>query len=315
MKQRILKTIRRPLIISGLASILLTFASASLWAALATPVPSQDSTNPVIDTPSPREAEALLPRIPLQQEEILRLDGLSVDEMVAKVPPGTLQHDPDEYKSLYGFYGSFYNTTNLDGRVAVLEKTVSRRPTHTLKAYGLVRNQTRQSINIHSITATLRGPQGEVLDIVTASIPVQNLRPGEPGPLMIESAVAQNTIANIEWSVDSEPSLGKPRPFAFDIIDDRDSRQGSHYDLFVAIRNEDAAASRRTKVLAAWLDEQGKLIYVDALMVRANDDPKTWRSWTDLGPNESGYLTYNTSDSWLVSRLIKARVMLWGIVD
>jgi hypothetical protein len=313
MKQRILKTLRRPLIVSGLASILLTFAGVSLWAAPATPVPSQDLTNPGIDT-SPREAEALLPGIPLQREETLHLDGLLVDEMVAKVPPGTLQHDPDEYKSLYGFYGPFYNTANLDGRVVVLDKTVSRRPTYTLKAYGLVRNQTRHSVYIHSITATLRGPQGEVLDIVTASIPVQNLRPGEPGPLVIESAVAQNTIVNIEWSVDSEPSLGKPRPFAFDIIDDRDSRQGSHYDLFVAIRNEDAAASR-PKILAAWLDEQGKLIYVDALLVRATDDPKTWRSWTDLGPNESGYLTYNTLDSWLVSRLIKARVMLWGIVD
>ena len=262
-----------------------------------------------------QDSEALLPRIAKRSEVPIRLEGISVDEMVAKVPSGTFHHDPDEYKSLYGYYGPFYNTINLDNRVVVLDQTLYTWPATTWKASGMIRNQTRQPVHIKSVNATLRGRHGEVLDTVIASVPVSNLRAGEPGPFLIESALSRSAISSIEWDVAFEVSQDKPRPFVFDIVDDRGSREGILYDLFVTIRNDDANAIRRVRVVAAWLDDRDKVFYVDSPMVRPTDDPKTWSRWADLAPGSSGDIIYRTEDPSLVSRLIKARRVLWGIAE
>lgn len=313
-----MRKLRQPLVISALASILLILAGAGLWAETpSTRVPSLGPTSPVANTssPQPSDSEALLPRIPPRRKEPMRLEGVAVDEMVAKVPSGTFHHDPDEYKSLYGFYGPFYNTTDLDGRVVVLEQTVYAWPTAKWKASGMVRNQTRQPVHINSVSAILRGPHGEVLDTVVTSIPVSNLRPGEPGPFVIESALLRSTVSTVEWRLDFELSPDKPRLLVFDIIDDRGSREGSLYDLFVTIRSEYDSKTRRARIVAAWLDDQERVIYVDSLKVRPTDDSATWRSWTYLAPNGTDDLIYSTTDPSLVSRIINARIVLWGMVE
>lgn len=294
--------------------MLLGLASATLWAEQASS-PFPNRRVPTASSLQAQDSETLLPKIPSQPEEPIRLNGISVDTMVAKVPSGTFHHDPDEYKSLYGYYGPFYNISNLNGQIAVLDQTVYTWPTTLWKASGMIRNQTRQSVHIKRVSATLRAAHNEVLGTATTLVPVSNLRPGEPAPFVIESTLPRSAISTVEWSVDFEIAEHKNRFLVFDIIDDRGSREGSLYNLFVTIRSEDAAATRRVGVVAAWLDNQDRVLYVDSPQVPPSGTSQAWRSRIDLTPNASADFTYSTKNLSVVSDLIKARRVLWGVVE
>src|SRR5580693_1558654 len=166
MRQRSAYPRRSLFVISALAGILL-LVSVDLFARQKTP-PVNSSSSPQATTSSPGEdARALLPTIPSSPR-------LSPPSGYAGSIPGDVAPvaDPDGYKNLYGYSGPYYNTTNLDGRVVVLDHALYTWPTSTWKVSGMLRNQARTPVHIAGVTARLLGSKGQLLATASGTVPV-----------------------------------------------------------------------------------------------------------------------------------------------
>jgi len=229
--------------------------------------------------------------------------------------PGEAPPDPDDFQALYGYSGSYYNTTNLDGQVVVLNQSVYTWPTATWKVTGMLRNQSRCPIHITKLTARLLGLGGRVLSSVTTTVPVSELRSGEPGPFVIEAPLMTSDVKAIDWNVDYEPAKTAPRLFTFETFEEGKVFGGSRYDLVGSIRNDDTSTAREVQVVLAWLDFQnnGRVLYVTSSKLRLVSDPTKNLDSINLNSGEDEDFLYITSDPALVSLLGEARPVLWGI--
>ena len=132
-------------------------------------------------------------------------------------------------KRLRGFEDPYYTPLPAVGAAVVLEETVtlSATPSGGFHAIGLVRNETLEPLTaiwvtarlmdaieplyfdaIYPltaiwVTARLMDAQGTVLAQETAPAAVAPLRPGEPAPSELSSAVLFQDVAKLQWSVDS----------------------------------------------------------------------------------------------------------------
>ena len=285
MRYQIPQMLRRLLAMCGGAGLLLAFASLGLSAQQESSASQRkNSSLPSFCAPAPSsanpemlkaDARALLPRIPLPKTiSHLALPAGVAPGIMGRLP-GEALPDPDEFQALYGYSGPYYNTTNLDGQVVVLNQSIYTWPTTTWKVTGMLRNQSRCPVHVTKLTARLLGAQGNLLASVTTTVPVAELRPGEPGPFVIEAPLMATEVKTIDWKVTYTPAQAAPRLFTFETYEDGKVLGGSRYDLVGSIRNADTTPARDVKVVVAWLDFQGsgRVLYVASAKLRLVSGP------------------------------------------
>lgn len=230
-------------------------------------------------------------------------------------PPSRVKVNPDEFKSLLGYLGPYYNTENLDGRVSVLTNTVYVRPHETWQATGMIRNQTCQPVRVTALTARLLGSNDAPIEYVTATLPVSDLRPGEPAPFIIETTIPRTEVKSVDWHIDyTSVELAPPqRSFSFLLHQEREAPDGSGYTLLGSIRNLDTLLADNTHVTAAWTDADGRVIYVASPNIRLASDLSTLRAAVDLAGGDFEDFIFTTNDPSLIPLLIQAKISLWGV--
>jgi hypothetical protein len=258
---------------------------------------------------SPEKASVLLPHLPRpnEAEERVLIPGVS-----NWAPSSTRQNvDPDEYKSLLGFYGPYYNVKEIDGRVRVLEQTVYVLPGESWRTNGLLRNQSSTTVRITAVTARLFGQDGTVLDTVAAVVPVDRVRPGEPVPFTAKSAVGRAEVAGIDWEIDYIPSeTVVSRNLMFKFYHEGLTSDSSSYQILGSIHNTGATTVAGMHVVAAWLADDGTLIHVASPYLQQN--LKERKDKLDLRESDSADFVYETKGNILVFLLQGADIMLWG---
>jgi hypothetical protein len=315
--KKLTKLLRRPaLILAGVGTILLLLVSLELFAqetGTSSHLKSPESVEPASSPTVATKAAALLPTIPQSAETPLPWILPKGISRMAPAMPGMPALAPDAFKKLYGFSGPYYNTTDLDNRVAVLENSVYTWPISSWKATGLLRNQTERSVHLKNLAVHLLGAKGEVLATASATPFLEDLRPGEPVPFVIQAAFPSAKVKALDWQVDWEPAQGKPRPLVFQ-IDEAKIVRGTEYVLFGSLRNATTTTTEGVSVLAAWLDKEGRVLYVASPKIRLQSDPTKVLDSMSLPGNDEEDFIFSTNDRALASLLVSADVTtLWGI--
>jgi hypothetical protein len=290
MVRILLKALRHPVVLLSAATIIVIALVGSGLFAQGPGNLSRLGATSSLEPSSSTESTELLPAIP-----------------GAPIPTST----PDDTKTLDGYSGPFYDVTNLDGQVTVLRDSVYTWANTTWKAFGLVRNQTRNPIQVTSLVVRLLGSEGQLLDAVEATLPVDELRPGEPGPFLIESHIPKEEIKSIDWHLDYKPIELAKRTIKF----------GSNkavispnltYSLSGLISNEASSSARSVRVIAAWLDRQGRVLYMSPTNIHISSDSNGRKSEYELLPGDYATFYYSTNDPWLISLIENAQFALWG---
>jgi hypothetical protein len=284
-------------------------ASTALSPSLPSPCsPAPSSTEPSVVA---ADAAILLPLIPPPPAIPHGPTGGILGPLPGEV---TQPPNPDEDKNLYGYSGPYYNTASLDGRVIVLDKTTHVWSTSTWKVSGLIRNQTRCTIHVVGLTGRLLGVAGKLLDTVTTSVPVSDLRPGEPGPFLIEAPqVATSAVKSVIWQLDYLLAESASRLFELNVY--KGERSGSSYYLDGLIHNAATTTARGVRVVAAWFDlgEKGAVLHVSSVKLRRLSNPKMDLDAIDLKGGESEEFIFIAEGPELVQLLGNTRYALWGI--
>lgn len=318
MKDRLSPSLRRLLGVAAGALLLLALANQSLFAqqktsamvppSCLTPLSAAESSS------SAAEARTMLPVIPFSPHiPFLSLAPGVAPGLIGPLP-GEQPPSPDDPKILYGYRGAYYNTAILDGRVLVLDKSVYVWPTSKWKVTGMLRNQTRCPVHIRSIYARLLGSEGELLGTATATVPIDNLRPGEPGPFVDEASLAATAVKSVEWRVESAPAPAPSREFEFEISQDALSLDESHYDLEGTIHNSSTTSVQEVRVVMAWLDDAGKVFYVDSAKFYSFSNSTQDVDTVGMSGGGAEHFRYTLKDSTLALRVADAPgLALWGV--
>jgi hypothetical protein len=158
----------------------------------------------VTDTATPA---VVLPTLPPPQElepDLFDSEGCAILEDGERACPAKLTEpsgafDPLEWRALQGFDGPYYSGSLDSGEATVLLESISTDVGGHWRAWGLVRNETSSPVGI-DVNVSLFGPGGALLDIVYTHVLVDPLRPGEPGPFVIETDIAGESVGIVEWS-------------------------------------------------------------------------------------------------------------------
>lgn len=254
--------------------------------------------------------EQILPRPPrlFNEEEASWIPGVS------NSAPSIHKAEPDETKLLLGYYGPYYNVKDLNGEVIVLKKTIRTGNGNDLwKATGIVRNQSCQAIHIDSIEAEAFDSRGESLGIALAAVSVKELRPGEPAPFTVEANLPLATVGSVLWRVNSRPISRLDNHLRINVYENRQAEGQSLYSLFGSLTNTSNETLSKVSVVAAWLDSQGRLIYLAYPKMRSAKDPLKTKSEVSLAPKGVEDFVYTTNDPYVVALLKDSQIALWGI--
>jgi hypothetical protein len=179
--------------------------------------------------------------------------------------------DIDDVRHLAGFSGTLWTDDLTADRVVVLEESVRQSAGTGVELRGLVRNESAMPVDAIEVSATLRGPTGEVLTTLTGPAEVGGVRPGEPVPFVLTgpglavgvthiewSAAAvdgESVSRNLEWQAYWELPAGLRDPVVNHLY--AEAGPGPHPDvLFGAVTNVGSATAAVT-VVTVWLDESG----------------------------------------------------------
>jgi hypothetical protein len=228
---------------------------------------------------------------------------------IPAVPPP----NPDEVKALYGYYGPFYSVEHIDDTVRVIARSVYVWPIETWKATGMLRNQTHSSARIKALTVRLLGAQGEILDTANATVPIEELRPGEPGPFIVETAVPAEKVASVDWLIDYDFSQSAQRLFEVEVYTNQYAADSGYY-LFGEIGNDSDIGSS-VRMVAAWLDKAGRVLYIDSPKIAYAPEASNSPTFLDIAYIDSDHFehfVYINADPSIALALEKASVALWS---
>jgi len=191
-------------------------------------------------------------------------------------------------RHLAGYVGDHYSE-ELSGDVVVLEDTVSRATDGPFAASGLVRNERTAAVGAVEVSAHLLDAGGSELAVASAPVPVAPLRPGEPAPFEVQSEVAAASVAAVTWTVSAAPAEdarppsreielttyweepgGAREPVHLYFYDDP-ATAPLPYLLFGGLSNRAGVDVGPPRVVAAWLDEAGRVVRVDSVDAVAPD--------------------------------------------
>ncbi|MEO6191616.1 MAG: FxLYD domain-containing protein [Thermoanaerobaculia bacterium] len=237
------------------------------------------------------------------------------EDVLRSAPPSNLASDADESRNLVGYSGPYYNVEELTGNVAVLERTLYNWPTNNWHVTGLLRNQTCMDIRVSSITAHLIGPSGKEVRIETATVPISDLRPGEPAPFDLSSPIPRENVERVEWQIGYATTTESPvRTFSFLVYQSRQITSSS-YLLFGSIQNLGSSSARGTHIVAAWLDSSGRVRYVASPLIQLATGPLSRRNKINLVGNDFEDFVFSANDPLLASTLSQANVAIWGVAN
>lgn len=188
-------------------------------------------------------------------------------------PPGFVKPE-SKVKSGVGFTGPYF-ADKVDNRgVVVLPESITSVQGGNWQAAGLVRNESDTDTGSATVTASLYGAEGGLLAEVSATVPVPLLRPGEPGPFLIRSAVLASNVARVEWSVKAAPARGSVSrdllinggyevPYGVSTWKGVD-RSGPTfpYELTAGVRNVGRPVKNATLTIA-WLDDKDRVVWME----------------------------------------------------
>lgn len=252
------------------------------------------------------------------------IEGPNKVECPPPPPPGAPieeddPSDPTEWRSLLGFEGPYYVGTLTAGDVVVIPESVTTSTSGTWRAWGLVRNETG-GLSDASVTASLLSADGTLLAEVTAPVLVDALRPGEPGPFVLESAVAAGDVADVNWAVTSTPPASTPVRDLQILAPIWDIPYGEWsadaplvawkdpplpYVALGDVENLSADVVQQPHIAAAWLDPDGRVVWVETTLVgEVPHDPEFSEVVpNDLAPRHGGIFYIAVSDSQVGPRL------------
>jgi hypothetical protein len=256
------------------------FLVAALVVAAAAPVGAWSLAT--ADTPDPAPALPELPSIADHVDGLYDADGCLVTgpgetdcSVRAEEVDEALSHGPTtETRQLQGFVGTRWLGQVTGIGPEVLPATVLVRPTDTFEAQGLARNHGTSTLATIEVTAVLVAADGSVLDEVTATSPVHDVRPGEPVPFVVTSPVATQDVDHVDWSAaggdegdDAARALAWTpyweRPVGGEPVDlylHDDTAGDRPYLLFGAVADVGDSSVDRPEVIVAWLDGAGRLV-------------------------------------------------------
>ncbi|MGC9400796.1 MAG: FxLYD domain-containing protein [Anaerolineae bacterium] len=244
-----------------------------------------------------------------------------------------LQEEPLVWRRLYGFKGPYYATELKAGEVIVLEQAVSTTVKGAWRAWGLVRNEIPEAVGQVVVMASLLGADGAVLDMPSAEVPVDPLRPGEPGPFAITSTVEAEEVASVEWVVEWGSPNPRVPPEATQVVlltfwelpyGDREPIHSSlcgndegeppyPYLLAGSVENRGQAELPKPGVVAAWLDKGGRVVWVAKTELYGCYSCPPLRALRQDGVGSYGDFCFVVSDAESGPRLYNFSQMLWGV--
>lgn len=304
-------------------------------------------------TPQPPEpVQVTLPRIPTPTRDpmlydengcLLGPEGEVISCPAPPLPEPTEHAEPDhvptqevqlDWRYLYGFQGPYYATELKAGKVIVLEETISTTVEGKWRAWGLVRNEVPEPVGQVVVKASLVGADGAVLDTPSAEVPVDPLRPGEPGPFAITSTVEAERVASVEWSVESGPPNPRVPPEARQVellihwevpYGDREPSffplckdEGDPPYLYLLsgdTRNLGPVELPDPRVVAAWLDEDsGRVVWVAETELHGCISCPPLPVLRPDGIGSNGAFCFAIGDAEIGPRLfVWTDYMLWGV--
>jgi hypothetical protein len=243
-----------------------------------------------------------------------------------------------DWKTLAGFKGPYYAVDLEAEEVVVLKETLTTASEGTWQAWGLVRNETSTSVGEVTVTTSLIGADGAVLDRPSAEVPVDPLRPGEPGPFIITSTVEAAKVTSVEWLVEagSPNPLVPPEAREVELLTlwtvpfgaSSPARSGwflqnmqkagllqemdESYILRGDIKSWGKVALPEPRIVAAWLDDGGHVVWVEETAPLGGPGGPASRLQV-LEPGMSGDFAFGVSNPEVGPRLDELSYMLWGV--
>lgn len=234
-------------------------------------------------------------------------------------------HPDDGWRTLAGFVGPHYATDVSAGTVVLLDGTTATATAGPWTATGLVRNDTAGAVTAVVVEVALLDAAGRELGVARDDVPVDPLRPGEPAPFEVESDVAADAVADVRWSITFEPAAAADErlvelvtwwdrraddPEPVDLYLYRDEPGAPlPYLLFGAVTNHGTVALASPTVIAAWLDDAGRV--VDVAETAAVTDPANGTGGPPLVPGASADFLFVLDGR--PPAVDTGRVVLWAV--
>lgn len=222
------------------------------------------------------------------------------------------------YRALRGFKGPFYSSLVSGKSLVVLENTINISPEGKWAVYGLLRNETTETVGQAIVVSRLYDRRGEFLGEAKTLSPVLGLRPGEPAPFYLEADVDVNQVHRVEWEL-STTSADLPVFRDFMILTHWEAPYGVReyrgvlredppypYLLATGIRNL-SKPIQDARIVVAWLNEENQVVTIATAELSSG-------TVQPIGTNE--YVDFDrirVSDSEVGPTLFEAIPMYWVV--
>lgn len=240
----------------------------------------------------------------------------------------------DGARRLLGYEGPHYATSVTGSGVEILPATIGVSPNGNWKALGMVRNETRWTVGVIEVTATLERRDGTPLETVRATVPVRDVRPGEPAPFALSSTTSRASVALVRWATSyrraPSPSASSRRMIEISLVralsdahergllDESDAAASSgdgpqRSSVAVAwgtLRSWSESPIRRPAVVAMWLDADGRALALGSARVWESIARRV-RAPVALAPGSLAEFTLSIPDL-VAGRSVKPTMALWG---
>ncbi len=206
----------------------------------------------------------------------------------AGVDVGELGQGEESWRTLAGFMGPRYASSVSGGDPIILSDTVSVSDSGQWAAWGLFRNESAAVLEHPRVRAELVDSSGVVLETVESEALLPSVRPGEPAPFHLISAVdvadvadarmlvqggrdpvegeSAEAVGSTEGSRDMELAIWWTRGFSdpdpLDSYLHRDDAGANDSVTFGSATNVGATAISDPTMVGAWIDGDGRVLWV-----------------------------------------------------
>ena len=297
--------------------------------------PAVPTTAPAAPAGGPASAAGPLPTLPpAQRRDADRYDAQgctragpdrSLCSSTAAQADATAAGDsPDDWRTLAGFVGPQYTTDLRRGSLTLLEPTVTVTTAGPWRATGLARSERADTVAGVRVTATLLGPDGAVLERVSADSPVAPVRPGEPVPFTLTATTPAASVARVQWGI--EAVAGAPtgtRELQLATYWTRPTSAGDRVDMYLhrdpasgplphlvfgSVSGVGSTPAARPTVVLAWLDGAGRVVAVATSPVSGPDGAPI----ATVGPGEAADFLAEVADPGVAAQIADLTPMLWA---
>jgi hypothetical protein len=253
---------------------------------------------------------------------------------------GLVERRSSEFIVAPGYAGPQYED-RASGRVIVLTNTLANEKGSTWGTAGLLLNESATVVELSNVTGILLDRTGKEIVSVEAALLLPTMRPGEPVPFTVSSTISSEEVASVTWKISYARGLREDRIKAMSVERTPETRRtldfstywtrpyGEHdrlygypqndtaegpypYVVFGSIHNYGALPIEDASMVAAWLDNAGRVIHVDRLLFLPPSDSIKVESTTDLSADGAIDFLYRNDDPDIAPRLAGARMILWS---